>query len=339
MHRRVMLCALSSIFALGLAGGVVQNHSLAADPIVMNFHHDMPEDTAQHQGAVKFKELVEQKTHGRIKVQVYANNALGDDVAALQQMQLGAIQGGVVPTAKLSNFDKAFQIPDLPFLFPTPAVAHEALDSEVGSRILGKLDAVGLKGTAFWESGFKQFICNHEVHEPTDFTGRKVRVMESPLLIAQYRALGANPIPIAFSETYTALQQGVVECQEQPIVTIAKMKFYEVQDYITLSNHGYLGMAQVFSKSWFDGLDGELQQALIDASLEAGAYQREQSRIEYDRYLGEIVAAGSTKTLELSDSARQAFIDTMEPVYADLSGQIGPELIDAMRAKVGELSH
>ena len=165
----------------------------AAD-IVMKYHHDLPEDSAQHKGAVKFKELVESRTSNRVKVQIFANNALGDDLQATQQMQFGAIQGGTIPTAKLSGFDRSLQLADLPFLFPSAKIAYEIFDSEIGDELLKKLAKVGLHAISFWESGFKQLTCNHKVSSPEDLKGRKVRVMESPMLISQFKALGAMPI-------------------------------------------------------------------------------------------------------------------------------------------------
>ncbi|ESR23726.1 TRAP transporter substrate-binding protein [Lutibaculum baratangense] len=317
--------------AVLLAGTSVQAQS------VLKFHHDLPEDSAQHLGAQRFEELVEERTGGAIDIQIFANNALGDDVEVAQQMQFGAVHAAPIPTAKLSNFSASLQLIDLPFLFPSREITYGFLDSEVGQEILDDLSASGFVGASFWESGFKQLTCNHPVKSPGDLQGRKVRVMESPLLIAQFEELGATAIPVAFSETYSALQQGVVECQENPIVSILKMKFYEVQDDLMVSNHGYLGTAFIFSKTWFDTLDAETQEILLEAAKEAGAYQREQSAELQEDYLQQIRDAGTTEIVELSPDEVAAFSEAMKPVHARFAERIGQDLLDRTYAKIEEL--
>jgi len=322
---------------LALAAALMASTSIQAQE-VLKFHHDLPEDSAQHMAAERFEELVEERTDGAIDVQIFANNALGDDVEVAQQMQFGAVQAAPIPTAKLSNFAPSLQLIDLPFLFPSPEVTYEFLDSDVGMDVLADLEESGFVGAMFWESGFKQLTCNHEVTAPTDLDGRKARVMESPLLIAQFEELGATAIPIAFSETYSALQQGVVECQENPIVSILKMKFYEVQDYMMLSNHGYLGTAMIFSKVWFDAQDEETQAILLEAAREAGAYQREKSAELQGAYLQEIADAGTTTIVELTPEQIAGFSEAMKPVHAQFADKIGPELLERTYTKLDELS-
>lgn len=304
---------------------------------VVKMHHDMTEDSAQHEGALRFKELVETRSDGEIEVNIFANNALGNDVEVAQQMQFGAVQAAPIPTAKLSGFDKQLQLIDLPFLFPSREVAYEFLDSDVGDQILAGLRSSGFEPAGFWESGFKQFTCNHKVTSPSDFENRKVRVMESPMLIAQFEALDADPTPIAFTETYTALQQGVVECQENPLVSISQMKFYEVQDYLMLSNHGYLGTAFIFSKSWFDALPEEQQSILKEAAYEAGQYQRERSQVREQEYLDAIVAAGGTEVVELTDAQSEEFRAAMAPVYEAFTDDIGAELMQDANAELNKI--
>lgn len=176
--------------------------------------------------------------------------------------------------------------------------------------------------------------CNHLVSTPDDYAGRNVRVMESPLLIAQFEALGATAIPVAFSETYTALQQGVVECQENPIVSINSMKFYEVQDYMMLSNHGYIGTAFIFSKVWFDAQPADMQDMLMDAAKEAGAYQRYVSAQDNDRLLQEIIDAGTTEVVEMTPDQLALFAEAMQPVHERFADRIGRDLLDAAYEEV-----
>lgn len=316
---------LGALLALGLGLGLGP-----AGAEVIKFHHDLPENSAQHRGAEKFKELVETRSNGAFTVEIYANNALGNDVEVAQQMQFGAVQAAPIPTAKLSNFNPALQLIDLPFLFPSVETTYEVLDSpEVGGRLLDALAASGLTGVAFWESGFKQLTCNHPVRSPADYEGRRVRVMESPLLIAQFETLGATAIPIAFTEVYSALQQGVVECQENPIVSINTMKFFEVQDYMMISNHGYLGTAFLFSKVWFDALSPADQEMLRSAAIEAGAYQRAESQADAGRLLEQIRAAGTTEILTMTPEELAGFAAAMKPVHEQFADRIGRDLLAA----------
>lgn len=305
---------------------------------VIKFHHDMTEDSAQHEGAERFKELVESRSDGAFEVKIFPNNALGDDVQVAQQMQFGAVQAAPIPTAKLSGFNKQLQLIDMPFLLPNRETAYQFLDGEIGSEVLSGLRESGFEPAMFWESGFKQMTCNDPITSPSDMEGRKVRVMESPLLIAQYKALGSNPVPIAFSETYTALQQGVVECQENPLVSISQMKFNEVQDDLMLTNHGYLGTAFLFSKVWFDQQSEDQQALLLQAARDAGVYQRERSIAREQSYLDAIVAAGGTDVVNLTDTQLAAFREAMGPVYEQFGEELGGDLLARAQAELERLA-
>ncbi|WP_136486803.1 TRAP transporter substrate-binding protein [Vibrio sp. H11] len=305
---------------------------------LIKVHSDMTEDSAQQEGIERFKQLVEARSDGQYEVKIYANNALGNDVEVAQQMQFGAVQAAPIPTAKLSGFDKDLQLIDMPFLFPSRKVAYQFLDGEIGDEVLSGLRSSGFEPAMFWESGFKQMTCNDPITKPADMQDRKVRVMESPLLISQYKALGSNPVPIAFSETYTALQQGVVECQENPLVSISQMKFYEVQKDLMLTNHGYLGTAFVFSKIWFDSQSAKNQQLLIAAAREAGHYQRERSIAREEVYLNGIKQAGNTEVISLTPEQLGEFRNAMSPVYQEFGAKLSQGLLDRAQAKLSQLS-
>jgi C4-dicarboxylate-binding protein DctP len=317
--------ALSVIALIGLSFAAA---APALAEITLKFHHDLPEDSAQHAAALKFKDAVEARTKGEIVVKLFPNNSLGDDVQATQQMQIGAIHGGIIPTAKLSTFAAAMQLVDLPFLFPSAKAAYTFLDGPVGDRLLGTLDKVGLKGVTYWESGFKQFSCNSKVDGPADFKGKKVRVMESPLIMSQFKALGANPVPIAFSETYSALQQGVADCQENPLVSIVKMKFYEVQSDVIISNHAYLGYAFVYSKRWFDALKPEYRDILTKTAREMTGFQREETARREAGYVAEIKKSKAKVSVLTPEQAKEFRVAT-RPVYAEFEASIGKDLMQS----------
>ena len=305
---------------------------------IIKVHSDTTEDSAQQEGLERFKELVESRSNGEYSVTIYPNNALGNDVEVAQQMQFGAVQAAPIPTAKLSGFNKDLQLIDMPFLFPNRDVAYKFMDGEIGKEVLAGLRKSGFEAPMFWESGFKQLTCNTSVEKPQDLQGKKVRVMESPLLISQYKALGSNPVPIAFSETYTALQQGVVECQENPLVSISQMKFYEVQKNLMMTNHGYLGTAFVFSKMWFDGQSTENQTLLTEAVLEAGKYQRERSIAREEVYLTAIKEAGGTEVIKLNQTQLNEFRNAMSSVYEEFSSKLSEGLLERSQSELKKLS-
>ncbi|RUR46452.1 TRAP transporter substrate-binding protein [Vreelandella populi] len=299
---------------------------MASANIHIKFHHDLPEDSAQHLAAERFRDIVAERSDGEITVQLFPNNTLGDDVEVTQQMQMGAVEAAIIPTAKLSGFVPAMQIVDLPFLFPSPEVAHTVLDGQAGDDLLATVEQVGLKGVTFWESGFKQFTCDQPVNGPEDFAGQKVRVMQSPIIMEQFKAMGANPVPIAFGETYNALQQRIVDCQENPLVSITQMKFYEVQSDVVISNHAYLGYAFLFSQRWFDGLSPENQALLTDVARETTTFQREETARREAGYLATIEASG-TAISTLDDAQLSAFREATASVHEAFASDIGTDLM------------
>ncbi len=323
-RRGRLIQVLSSLAA---AGFLMTQASLVAAQTVVKFHHDLPEDSAQHVAAEKFKAEVAKRSKGKIEVKIFPNNALGDDVEATQQMQFGALQAAIIPTAKLSNFVPAMQIVDLPFIFPSPKVAHAVLDGEAGNKLMATLDKVGLTGVTFWESGFKQMTCNKAITQPTDFKGQKVRVMQSPIIMEQFNVMGANPVPIAFGETYNALQQRVVDCQENPLVSITKMKFYEVQSNLIISNHAYLAYAFVFSKRWLDQQSKENRQILVEIARETTAFQREETARRESGYVDTIKKSG-TKVSTLTTNQLALFQKATMPVHTKFADQVGKGLLE-----------
>jgi len=334
----VLLVALLSVGLIlaGCGGGKESGENENQDQIVIKLHHDLNEGTPQDLGANKFKEMVEEQTDGRVKIEIYPANQLGDDVEVIDMLKTGAVQSALIPTAKISGFAPALQLPDLPFLFPNKEACYKVLDSEIGTELLSGLEDIGIKGTAFWESGFKQFTANKPIHSPADFKGLKIRVMESPVIIEQFKSMGANPIPIAFTETYNALQQGVVDGQENPLVSIVNMKLFEVQDYVVLSNHAYLGYAFLFSKSFFDGLPDDIQQILTDASRECAQYERQLTAEKEDELI-QTIKDGGTEVYTLTDAEKEVFAEVTKPVHKKFEDVIGKDILDKTYKMIEEM--
>ncbi|MFB3816731.1 MAG: TRAP transporter substrate-binding protein [Candidatus Methylomirabilales bacterium] len=318
MMRRMVVLALALALLVPSAARAAQYS--------MKFGHDMPEDSAQHVAALKYAELVKERTQGRVEVKVFPAQQLGTDPEMVQQAQMGTLEIVLPPTAKIGGFAAQLQLADLPFLFPTKGICYQVLDGPVGDRLLGLLESKGLKGVSFWESGFKQMTANKPLRKPEDFAGLKVRVMESPILIAQYKQVKANPVPIDFAETYNALQQGVVDAQENPLVSIVNMKFYEVQKYTMLSNHGFLGYAFLFSKKVWDGLPADIQKTLRDTARELAPFERQETARREGGYI-ERIKKGGSQVIEFSPQERAGLEKAFRPVHQQFAKTIGEDLL------------
>lgn len=301
----------------------------AAPAYTFKLAHAMMENTPQHMGAVKFQELVAEKTNGQVEITIFPAGQMGSDTEVAEMLQTNAIDCAIIPTAKLSGFYAPLQVIDLPFLFPSKEVTYSVLDSaEFKDMLFGPMKDLGFTGINFWESGFKQITANKEITSPDDLKGLKIRVMESPLLIAQYKALGANPVAIDFSEVYNSLQQGAADGEENPLNSIVNMKFYEVQDNMTLSNHGYLAYALMFSNGTWDSLSAELQAAITEAADEAVAYERQCNADMEDGYIQTIKDSG-TAVYELNDEEKAVFAEAVKPVHEQFRDVIGSDVLDA----------
>jgi tripartite ATP-independent transporter DctP family solute receptor len=321
------------LLVLGL---LVPSGAMAAAKWNMKFGHDMPEDSAQHVAALKYADLVKERTQGQVEIKVFPAQQLGTDPEMVQQAQMGTLEIVLPPTAKISGFAAQLQLADLPFLFPSKEICYQVLDGPVGDKVLALLDAKGLKGVSFWESGFKQITANKAIRKPEDFAGMKVRVMESPLLIAQYKQVKANPVPIDFAETYNALQQGVVDAQENPLVSIVNMKFYEVQKYTMLSNHGFLGYAFLFSKKVYDGLPADIQKVMRDTARELASFERQDTARREGGYI-ERIKKGGSEIVTLSPQELQAFEKAFRPVHQQFAKTIGEDLLKETYAHIEKL--
>ncbi|WP_280770442.1 TRAP transporter substrate-binding protein [Salipaludibacillus daqingensis] len=282
----------------------------------------------QYKGLEKFKEIVEEQTDGAIHVETYHSGQLGDDRSMMEALQLGSQEVTVPSTAPIANFISEFSIFDFPFLFPNSDVADEVLDGEVGQKFLDMLDDQNLKGLAYWENGFRDLTnSDREVATVEDFEGLTIRTMENDLHLDAFRAMGANPTPMAFTELFTALQQGTVDGQENPFATIYLEGFYEVQDYVSDTHHIYSPFVFMMSKSFYDSLPDDYQEIVDSAALEAGEYQRELNREANDQYLEELIEEGMTFT-EVTDEAREEMREVIEPVIEEYAAQLDQSLVD-----------
>ena len=306
----------------------------AAPTVTIKLAHAMMESTPQHQGALEFKRLVEEKTNGQVEIVIYPAGQMGTDPEVAEMLQTDAIDAAIIPTAKLSGFYAPLQVIDLPFLFPSKDVTYAVLDSQEFKDMLFKpMEALGFHGINFWESGFKQITANKPIHTPDDLKGVKMRVMESALLIAQYKAFGANPVTIDFSETYNSLQQGAADAEENPLNSIVNMKFYEVQSDMTISNHGYLAYALMFSNGCWNSLPADIQTAIVEAANEAVVFERQKNADMESGYVQTIRDSG-TEVYELNADEMEAFAAVCRPVHEEFRDVIGSDVLDATYALI-----
>ncbi|MDE2468893.1 MAG: DctP family TRAP transporter solute-binding subunit, partial [Bradyrhizobium sp.] len=253
---RKLILAVASVAAMALAGPV----SAADSPIIIKFSHVVVSDTPKGKAADKFRELAEKYTNGKVKVEVYPNSTLYKDKEELEALQLGAVQMLAPSISKFGPIGiREFEVFDLPYILPDRKALRKVTDGPLGAKLLKLLDSKGMTGLAYWDNGFKQMSANKKLIDPSDYKGLKFRIQSSKVLEAQFRALGAIPQVMAFSDVYQALQTGVVDGQENTWSNIYTQKMHEVQKYMTVTNHGYIGYAVVVNKKFWDGLPNDIR--------------------------------------------------------------------------------
>jgi C4-dicarboxylate-binding protein DctP len=302
---------------------------LAQSPIVIKFSHVVAPNTPKGKGAEKFKELAEKYTNGKVKVEVYPNSTLYKDKEELEALQLGAVQMLAPSNSKFGPMGiKEFEVFDLPFIIPNLNALRKVTEGPMGDKMLKLLEPKGMIGLAYWDNGFKQMSANKALRVPADYKGLKFRIQSSKVLEAQFRALGATPQVMAFSEVYQALQTGVVDGQENTPSNMYTQKMHEVQKYTTLTNHGYIGYVVVVNKKFWDDLPGDVRTNLTKAMKESTTYANTISAQENDEALADIKKSGKTELITPTAAEMAAMRKAMEPIYDDMAKRVGKQLID-----------
>jgi C4-dicarboxylate-binding protein DctP len=333
MHRLIL--AAASVAALVLTGP-----ASAQSPIILKFSHVVASNTPKGAAAEKFKELAEKYTGGKVKVEIYPNSTLYKDKEELEALQLGAVQMLAPSNSKFGPIGvREFEVFDLPYILPDLTTLRKVTDGPLGAKLLKLLEPKGMTGLAYWDNGFKQMTANKKLVTPDDYKGLKFRIQSSKVLEAQFRALGAIPQVMAFSEVYQALQTGVVDGEENTWSNIYTQKMHEVQKYATITNHGYIGYVVVVNKKFWDGLPADLRGQLEKAMKEATAFGNGQSAKENEDALEAIRKAGKTEIITLTEAQDAAMRRAMEPVYKDVAGRVGQPLIDEFVRETGGASH
>ncbi|WP_448207899.1 TRAP transporter substrate-binding protein [Azospirillum sp. sgz302134] len=321
---------LTKLLCAAAAAGCLMTSAVAfaQDQIVIKFSHVVAPETPKGKGAEKFKELAEQRTGGKVKVEVYPNSQLYKDKEELEALQLGAVQMLAPSLAKFGPLGaKEFEVFDLPYIFPNKEVLRRVTEGPVGKQLFQKLESKGIIGLAYWDNGFKIMSANKPLIQPTDMKGLKMRIQSSKVLDAQMRALGALPQVMAFSEVYQALQTGVVDGTENPPSNMYTQKMHEVQKHATLTDHGYLGYAVIVNKKFWDGLPSDVRTQLEDAMKDATAYANDIAQNENDTAMAQMKASGKTQFHEQTKEERQAWVKALQPVHKDAESRVGKDLI------------
>ena len=325
MKKLLALC-LTLVMIMALATSATAS-AAGSDVITLRASHSCADTHPYHLGLQRFAELVDEKTDGKVKIDIFPSAQLGDERANIEDLQMGTLDIAVSSTGPLGNFVEDFLILDLPFLFSGYDHAHRVLDGEIGQALIAKLDDIGVVGGAFWENGFREMTnSRHPIKSAADCAGLKLRCMENQVHMDAFAALGMDPTPMAWSEVFTALQQGVIDGQENPIAVIYSQKVYEAQDYLAITNHVYSPSLILFSKPVFDKLDADIQTALMEAAQEAAAYERSCCEDDESAQIAEMEELG----LQVTYPDVSEFQAAMGPVYEKYAAQFGQENIDAI---------
>ena len=301
-----------------------------AAPVVLKLGTTVNEEDSFHVAASKFAELVKERTNGAYTIEIYPNGALGDEAAMLESMQIGTLDAAIITSGPFVNFAPEMGVLDMPFLFASNADAYKILDGDIGQELLGKLENANLKGLAYAERGFRNLTNSvRPVEKAADIAGLKVRVMENEVYTATFKALGVNAVPMAWSEALTALQQGTIEGQENPVNVLYSYKLWETQKYATMTRHAYASAIITMSLEVFNKLPADVQEIFKSSAQEAAEYERqwvadneaEQMQALKDNGM-EIVESPDVASFQ---AAVQSVYDSY-PQYADYLARIRAEL-------------
>ena len=331
MRRRVLATA-------GAASATIAFPMIARAqaPVVIKFSHVVAVDTPKGKGADKFKELAEKRLGNKVKIEVYPNSTLYKDREEVEALQLGSVQMLAPSLAKFGPLGaREFELFDLPMIFDDYADLHKVTEGQIGADLFKKLESKGITGLAYWDNGFKVMSANKPLRKVDDFKGLKMRIQSSKVLESQFRALGAIPQVMAFSEVYQAMQTGVVDGSENTPSNMYTQKHYEVQKFITASDHGYIGYAVIVNKKFWDGLPPDIRSGLDAAMKESTRYANDIAKKENDDSLEAIRKSGKSELIALSADDRKAWKKAFVKVHKENEDRIGRDLINSVYKLTG----
>jgi tripartite ATP-independent transporter DctP family solute receptor len=330
------LAAACVLGLLGAQGALAQD----VQSRIIRFGFGNPDSSPSGQGVKHFAELVEKKSGGKMKVRLFGGAVFGADMAMQTALTAGTQEMMVGSTATLVGMVKEFGILDLPFVFQTPEEAYAVVDGPIGQKLTAKLPDVGLIGIAFWDNGFRNLTnSKRAVAKLEDMNGIKLRVMQNPVYLEFFKELGANPVPMPWSEVFTALETRAVDGHENPASTIDTAKIYEVQKYLSLTRHAYAAHLVMASKKWWDTLSKDEQRIITEAVVETRPFQRKLNNEADSKSIAALKDKGMTVTT-IPPAELQRMSDKVRPVVekfaADFDASLAKEMFNqvaAMRQK------
>jgi C4-dicarboxylate-binding protein DctP len=325
-----------SLLAVVCALGLAAMPAAAQQPIVIKFSHVVAVNTPKGKGAEYFKKLAEERTGGKVKVEVYPNSSLFKDGEEMEALQLGSVQMLAPSVSKFGPLGvREFEVYDLPYIFDNYDELHKVNDGPIGKQLFKKLESKGIIGVAFWDNGFKDMSANKPLRKPEDMKGLKMRIQSSKVLDGEMRAFGALPQVMAFSEVYQAMQTGVVDGSENPPSNFYTQKMHEVQKYLTLTDHGVIEYAVIVNKKFWDGLPADIRTALEGAMKDATKYANDIAKKENDEALAAVKASGKTEIIALTPQEKAAWKKAAVAVHKENESRIGKDIIEAVYKETG----
>jgi tripartite ATP-independent transporter DctP family solute receptor len=320
-----------------LLGLVIGSMAVLASPALgaeyqLKLAHEVAVDSTQHQAANRFADLVEERTGGAVEINVFPDSGLGPAQQALNLMRGGVIEIIQSGSTTFNGIVGETAALEMPFLFQNAEHAYRVLDGKVGQSLLDKLAPHGIQGLAFLENGWREMTnSRHPIRSHEDIKGLKIRTTPNPYHIQAFELLGANPVPLAYAELYTALETGAVDAQEHPLPALWAGKFYEVQDYLSLTHHAYSPLILVMNKAKFESLPAEYQTVLVEAARETAKYQRDLNSKQAAEIIEAIKEAGVEVIEEIDTTQFQQIVE--EPLRKSFAEKYGMDLLDAIAAE------
>jgi len=332
----VLLISILLIAGCGNESGKSGDETSAdsnGETYVIKYAHNQQTDSPQDKGANLFKEKVEELSEGQIEVQVYPSNQLGEQRELIEQTQNGQIELTQQSFSILSNFAPVMTLHDLPFLYSSEDVLWDALDNDLGDIFNEALSSAELHNLGFMSGGPKQFTADKALETLEDFKGVKIRALPAPIVMETMKSLGASPTPVEFSELYNSLQQGVVDGQENPAETIYNFKLYEVQDYMTITDHAWMTYANVMNKNFFNSLPEDLQKN-VEEAMEYASTEQIKIMQEEEEELRNLIQEQGMEIIELSEEEKEPLKEATLGVQDKFGAEIGEEELESILSAV-----
>jgi tripartite ATP-independent transporter DctP family solute receptor len=331
--RRTLLATAVALATSAIAPAFAQD----IKPRLIRFGYGLNEQSNQGRATKVFADEVDKLSGGKMKIRAFGAASLGSDVQMQQALIGGAQEMMVGSTATLVGITKEMALWDTPFLFNHAQEADAVLDGPVGTKVKAKLEEKGLVGLVYWENGFRNLTNNKRaVAKLEDLDGIKLRVMQNTVFLDSFKTLGANAIPLPFSELFSALETKAVDGQENPFNTILSSKFYEVQKYLTVTNHVYSPWIVTVSKKFWDGLSAAEKKVLMDAAVKSRDFERKDTRDEAAKALADLKGKGM-QINELSAAEAGRMRDKLGAINTSIAANVGQELWNETQAELAKL--